>query len=287
LIKDLKARVPLAVVWNNEEELKSFLPSITLEGGEHTEIKDIFTGLHIKPADQPTKVEGEMSRRFFYVFQIITHIDGIRKLFFPFQLAMDNCWFPTDLPVANIYNRFFFCNLKSPVLFDEKAEWSEDAIKHFKTIDEEDQDCYEDFIKGMKILENKEQVMEELHCNLKELEDKMTQHVFMGQGRELKDHDKGDNILTEEDKAFLEEKGFDPQELDNLFMEKMKSMGMEGELEEKKEGDDLPEIPLEGYQNWREICEREKMAQEDRDAVCGHDSEDDGKEESECILCSA
>lgn len=283
LVKDLKARVPLAVVWNNPEELDTFLPRIELDGTEHMETKDIFTGIHIKPADKPAKIEGTLTRRFFYVFQIVTHLDGIRKLFFPFQLAMDNCWFPKSLPHAALYNRFFFSNLKSPVLFDEKAEWTPEMVASFRSLDEEDQDCYEDFLKGMDILKNKQQVMEELHVNLKDLEAKMTSHVFMGQAPEMDKVGEGDNVLTEDDKVFLQEKGFNPDVIDELFKEQMAKLGLEGEIEEKKEEVEEKEwIDKKGqaFQKWKGVLndewnERKAMEQEDHDA---HD---------ECTTCSA
>ncbi len=235
LVKDLKARVPLAVMWNNEDALDEFLPSISIDGSMHTEIKDIFTDLHIKPSAAPEKKEGELLDRYFFVFQLITKVQGTRKLFFPYQLQMENCWFPVHGPQITRFKRYFFTNMKSPVFKLDKHEWTKDEEERYKIMDEPDEDCFEDFKKGMESLEKKEIVMQELNLSLKEIEEKMSTHVFVGQGRELVNKAEGDNVITEDDVEFLKEKGFDPKVLDELFLEQMKNMGVEGDLDEIQE----------------------------------------------------
>ncbi len=235
LVKDLKERAPLAVVWNNQEELDRLLPTIALDGSEHLEIKDIFTDISLIPANRPSNIQGEYRERHFYVFQVINQVSCTRKLFFPFQLAMDNCWFPVEPTQIVRFRRLFYGNLKSIVETFEKHEWTVEESEQYKCIDEEDEDCYDHFVSGMKILENKSNVMEELNVNLKDLEAKMGQHMFVGESPEVKQLDKGDNVLTQDDKEFLLEKGFDAQVLDELFIEQMKTMGVEGELDEIQE----------------------------------------------------
>lgn len=233
LVPSLKERVPLAVLWNNEEELKTFLPTISIPGTEHKETKDFMTCLFLKPSPMP-KHTGECLDRYFYVFQVAQHVGCMRKLFFPFQLAMENCWFPQDIPQAKFYQRYYFTNLKSQFFFPEDYEWQNWEVNNFLQLEEEDLDCFEDFKKGMEIIQNKENLIQDLHVNLKDLEDKMSQHVYIGTGRELVQHAEGDNVLTTEDLSFLEEKGFDPSVLDQMFMDQMKIEGLEGPLEESK-----------------------------------------------------
>jgi hypothetical protein len=249
LVKDLKERTPLAVVWNNQEELDKLLPTIALDGGEHEEVKDVFTDISLIPAKKPENVEGEYTERHFYVFQVLTNVACTRKLFFPFQLAMDNCWFPVQSTQIQRFRRLFYGNLKSKIEFFEPYEWTAEEEKNFKTLDEEDQDCYEDFVSGMKILENKSNVMEELSVNLKELEEKMGQHVFVAEAPELKQLDQGDNVLTADDKEFLLEKGFDAQVLDDLFIQQMEEIGLEGDIECTEDSKDISRESI------REECE--------------------------------
>jgi len=230
---DLKARIPLAVIWNNPEELAKFLPTIALDGTEHEEVKDILTELALSPSKEPKDISGEYKERHFYVFQVVQKVECTRKLFFPYQLAMENCWFPVEQPRITRFRRFFYGNLKSPIQFLPDHEWTDQEKESFQTMDEEDQDCFEDFLKGMKILENKQQVMEELNVNLKELESKLVQDVYIGEAP--KKLDKGDNVLTQEDKKFLIQKGFEHQHLDDLFLEQMESLGISGSIECKEE----------------------------------------------------
>lgn len=232
LVPSLKDRVPLAVVWNNQEELSSFLPSISIPDSQHEETKDILTSLFIKPSPTPI-YKGELQDRYFYVFQVVQHVGCMRKLFFPFQLAMENCWFPQETPQAKFFQRYFFTNVKSQTIFPGNYEWKDWEKEHYLQLDEEEQDCFEDFKKGMEILENKQNLMQELNVNLKELEERLSQHVFIGTGRELVQTAEGDNVLTTDDLEFLEEKGFDPKWLDQVFLDRMKKEGYEGDLEEK------------------------------------------------------
>lgn len=238
MVKDLKERIPLAVVWNNWDELDKFLPSIALDGTEHLECKDIFTDISILPSKKPEKIEGQYQDRHFYVFQVVTKVGCTRKLFFPFQLAMENCWFPAEPTRHTRFRRLFYGNLKSEIQMMQDHAWTEQEADRYLSLDEEEKDCYDDFIEGMKILETKTNVMDELHTSLKEIESKMAQHVFVGEAPELKRLDDGDNVLTEEDKEFLVDKGFDPAVIDDLFLKQMEQIGLEGDIECKEDNDD-------------------------------------------------
>ena len=207
----LKARAPLALVWNNIEEYSILAESICIPDSRHEEKKKFFTSIEILPSPEESK------ERYYYVFQIVDKVDPVQKIFFPYMLHSVNCWFPIDSCEIKSFDRYFRPFAKTSCIY---GEVDQEMLSRVFVEEVEDVDAnYEAFMKGLDLIENKKVLNKELQeMTLEKLEKLSVHDVYEGEGRKLIEKDEYDNIITEEDIAFLESRGFHREEIEKFII---------------------------------------------------------------------
>lgn len=209
---DLKKRAPLALVWNNVDEYSQLAETICIPDSRHEERKRFNTSIEMIPNN------GErIDERYYYVIQTLKKLESVEKIFFPFYLHSVNCWFPIDSVQVFSFERYFKTFQKSDYIYQKEIESNFDQIFFEET---EDVDAnYEAFMKGLEILQNKEELSKEIKAmSLSDMEKLSLQEVYEGEGRRLVDKDENDNVITDEDIDFLESRGFSRTEIENFIL---------------------------------------------------------------------
>jgi hypothetical protein len=208
---DLKLRAPLALVWDDVEQYSILAESICVPDSRHEERKRFVTAVEIVP------VSGDVDQRYYYVFQIVEKVSPVQKIFFPYFLHSVNCWFPVDACEIRSFERYFRSFQKSDYIYRDVNQVEYDTI-FVKEVEDVDAN-YEAFMKGLELLQTKQDVHKELQSmTLEKMEQMSLENVYEGEGRSLVDRDEDDNVITEEDIAFLESRGFQREEIENFIL---------------------------------------------------------------------
>lgn len=206
---ELEKRAPLAVLWKEQDSCDSFAESIALPDSRHTEKRDFYYKMDIKPCPD---TNGD---RYYHVFQILEHLEGREKVFFPYFLHSVNCWFPVEGETRKAFKRWFKAQYKTDRMYsdDDVNDVYEQIFLPEKEIDVEDN--YENFMKGVEAIQMKRHVVSELKLSLAEMEKLSCQEVvYEGEGRVLVEKTIGDGGLSNNDIDFLKEKGFSERDIE-------------------------------------------------------------------------
>jgi hypothetical protein len=234
---DLKLRAPLALVWNNVEDYSALAETICVPDSRHQEKRRFFSDIEILP------LPGDVEQRYYYVFQVVQRVDPVQKIFFPYLLHSVNCWFPIDQCEIRSFERYFRSFQKSNFIYRDVDTEKYDGI-FFKEVEDVDAN-YEAFMKGLEYIQKKQELNEELkEITLEKMESMSLEHVYEGEGRHLRHVDNGDNVITEEDIAFLESRGFQREEIEKFILpgESLDQVMDDAFIEQMKCNENLEEI---------------------------------------------